>query len=676
MMRVPALLLSLSGSALAAAAATHSSGPPAFLGQLTLLLLVAAVVAYLSFRAGLVPIIGFLLAGVLVGPSLLGIIRDPALIGAASEIGVMLLLFTIGIEFSLDRLSRIARLIFLGGGLQVVLTVLVTAGVLLLLGVDWRSGVFTGFLLALSSTAIVLRLLQERGGSGTRLGQTLLGILIFQDLAVVVMVLLVPMMAGQGSGIGGVALALGKAVLIVAAVLLLARRVVPKVLEVVARTCSPEIFLLTIVAGCFGTAYLTSLAGVSLALGAFLAGLLVSESRFGRQALGEILPLQILFSAAFFLSVGLQLDVRFLLTHLPLVVGVVLAIIVLKSVVATAGIRLLRLPLSVALPGGFLLAQIGEFSFVLESSGRALGLTPAGLGTVGTQSFIAATVLLMALTPLTARLGERLGTRRQEQTQRQQLEAAQASTSESALGQLNNHVILAGFGARAQRIARGLARAGQPFGVLTLSPDGAARVAAHDVPVVIGDYSRPALLSEAGILQARALVVPDDTPEMAGRVVSAARILNPRLQIIAHTDEPDQVAALQDAGASVVLTAQDESALGALHHLGSGMDRAELEQQLSGPLPVRLDPAQQQMCEHAHGLTVVTPDAGVCVECVALGDRWVHLRVCMTCGHVGCCDSSKNRHATAHAQASDHPIIHSLEPGERWAYCYPHDLTV
>ncbi|ADV66646.1 cation:proton antiporter [Deinococcus maricopensis] len=668
MTRAFALALALSG----AASASTDGGTHALLGQLTLLLLVAAFAAYLSFRAGLVPIIGFLLAGVLVGPSVLGVIDDPALISTASEIGVMLLLFAIGIEFSLERLARIGRAIFLGGGAQVALTVAATTLLLTLLGVSVPNALFTGCLLALSSTAIVMKLLADRGRTGSEAGQLSLAVLIFQDLAVVVMVLLVPMMAGQGGGPLGVLLALAKAGGIVAAVLLLARRVLPKLLEVVARTCSPEIFLLTIVAVCFGTAYLTSLAGVSLALGAFLAGLIVSESRFGRQALGEILPLQILFSAAFFLSVGLQLDVRFLLTNLPLVLLAVVLIAVLKTAVTAASLRLLGTSTLTATATALLLAQIGEFSFVLESTGRALGLTPAGLGERGTQTFIAATVLLMAFTPLLARLGERLPAR----TPRPAPAPAAPDTGHGPLGHLRDHVILAGFGAHARRVARALHRQHQPFGVLTLSPGGAADVAEHDVPVVIGDYARAALLSEAGVAHARALVVADDAPDMAARVISVARTLNPDLTIVAHVDRLDDADELRHAGATHVLTGHDEVALGVLHHLTPGEPgRAHLHRALHGPLPVALDADQLGMCEHTAQTTCVTPEADVCPECVALGDRWVHLRVCMTCGHVGCCDSSKNKHATAHHHASGHPIIRSLERGETWAYCYPHDLT-
>ena len=294
---------------------------PPFLVQSVALVVAAAAIAYVCYRIGLVPIVGFLVAGVVIGPSALGVVSDPALVNAAAEFGVILLLFTIGIEFSLDKLARITTLIFGGGGLQVLLASVLTMLVLLPFGVDWRPALFTGFLVSLSSTAIVLKLLADRGESGTTFGQVSLGLLIFQDLAIVVMVLLVPMLAGAGGSGLDLAAALGKALAIILAVLLVARRLMPPLLERVARTCSPELFLLTVIAICFGTAWLTSVAGVSLSLGAFLAGLLVSESRFSHHAFGEIMPLQILFSAVFFVSVGMLLDLDFLLHHLPMVLG-------------------------------------------------------------------------------------------------------------------------------------------------------------------------------------------------------------------------------------------------------------------------------------------------------------------------------------------------------------------
>src|SRR5262249_30284840 len=379
--------------------------PHTFLTDAVALILAGTTIAYIGFRLGLVPIVGFLVAGVMIGPNALGLVRTPAVVDATAEVGVMLLLFTIGIEFSLERLAEMKTAIFAGGGLQVALAALGTLLVLLLFGVDWRSGLFTGFLVALSSTAIVLKLLADRNETATAQGRIGLGILIFQYLAVVVMVLLVPMLGGAGGSSADVVWALGKAGAIIAAVLLISRRLMPVVLELVARTCSPELFLLTVIAICFGTAFLTNLAGVSLSLGAFLAGLVVSESRFSQHALGEVLPLQILFSATFFVSVGMLLDLSFLVTHLPLVLAGILAVLLVKVVATRASVLALRARPPVAIATALMLAQVGDFSFVLERAGREIGLTPAGLGVAGSQAFIAATVVLMVLTPFLTAMG-------------------------------------------------------------------------------------------------------------------------------------------------------------------------------------------------------------------------------------------------------------------------------
>lgn len=672
-----ALLLLTALPALAEGTAAHS-GPPAFLGQLTLLLLVSAAAAYLSFRVGLVPIIGFLLAGVLAGPSALGLIRDPQLISDASEIGVMLLLFTIGIEFSLDRLARIARLIFLGGGLQVILTVVLTALVLMAFHVTLPNGVFTGCLIALSSTAIVLKLLSARGGNGTPAAQVSLGILIFQDLAVVVMVLLIPMLAGQGGGLGGVLVALLKAGGIIALVLVAARRLVPPLLEAVARTCSTEIFLLTVVALCFGTAYLTALAGVSLALGAFLAGLLVSESRYGTQALGEILPLQVLFSAAFFLSVGLQLDLRFLATHLPLVLGVGILIVLLKVTVTGVSVRLLRESPGTSIYVALLLAQVGEFSFVLATTGQALGLSFAGLGTSGTQVFIAATVLLMAFTPLLAGAGATLAARKSAARPT----ALPTGTPDvgDAPGEgmdVRGRVVFAGYGAHARLAARALSRAGQTYAVVTRNPDGASELELRGVPVLIADYTRVSVLTDLNIAAARALVVVDDDEDLTHRAVSVTRTVAPDLPVIAFARTVSERQVLQALNTTHILSAHKEVAAGLLDLLTpDAVSRSDLRRHMSDLPSVMLTDDQQAQCEHAHATPGPTiPEADVCLECLATGDTWVHLRVCMTCGHVGCCDSSKHRHATRHATTQAHPVIRSAEPGETWAYCYEHRWT-
>ncbi|HEU4741357.1 MAG TPA: cation:proton antiporter [Meiothermus sp.] len=650
---------------------------PAFFGELAALVVISAGIAFVSFRLGLVPIVSFLLAGVIIGPGALGIVRNPQLINAAAEIGVVLLLFTIGIEFSLERLARIARLIFVGGGLQVGLTLALTTGLLALLGVSWREGVFTGCLLALSSTAIVMKLLSDRGETNSAAGQASLGILIFQDLAVVAMVLVVPML-GQGGGAGGEVLwAFAKAAAIIALILTLARRVIPAFLEAVARTCSREVFLLVVIALCFGTAYLTSLAGLSLALGAFLAGLLVSESRFGQQALGEILPLQILFSAAFFISVGLLFDLSFMVSSPLLLLSAILGVLGLKVAVTALSTRVLGYPLAVSAQVGLLLAQVGEFSFVLERVGREAGLNAFGIPQEGSQVFVALTVLLMAATPFLANAGGRL--RERVGAPAAQAPAPLPQVAHGAFDHLENHVILAGYGAYGRRLADALNRSGEPFLILTLSPDGANQAEEAGYPVLRGDYSNPHILGLSGVSRARLVVIPDDEPAMIHRVAAVVRANHPDLPILARTRFEEEVSELERAGVSQVLpeerlTAQELLArvMGAgSMGLGPEAPRPEAQPKKAGT-PIRLNAAQlaSANCTHLEWAHEVVPSTSVCADCQKLGDTWVHLRVCMTCGYVGCCDDSKNKHARQHFQSSGHPIIKSLEKGEGWAWCF------
>lgn len=673
---------------LLAGIARAAEGGPTFFSQVALLLVSSALIAFISFRIGLVPIVSFLLAGVLIGPHALGLVKNAEIINAAAEIGVVLLLFTIGIEFSLDRLARIARLIFLGGGLQVGLTIAVVTGVMALLGRDGHDGVFTGCLIALSSTAIVMKLLSDRGQSGSAAGQASLGILIFQDLAVVAMVLVIPML-GQGGGSGtDILWAFGRAAAIIVLILTLARRVMPRLLEAVARTCSREVFLLVVIAICFGTAYLTSLAGLSLALGAFLAGLLVSESRFGQQALSEILPLQILFSAAFFISVGLLFDLRFMVLSLPLLLGLLLGVLLVKVLVTALSARVLGYPRGISLEVGLLLAQVGEFSFVLERTGHAAGLNAFGLGLEGSQAFVALTVLLMAATPFLGSLGARL----RDQSDTQMLAPTPPQIEEGAFHHLGDHVILAGYGGYARKLAFALEQADLPFLILTLSPDGANEAEGQGYAVLRGDYANTHILERAGAERAKLLVVADDDPATAHRVAAVVRANYPELPVVVRAEAEADREQLERAGAQVV-SGEEQSARELLRQVLGPFDRldavdiylgvalrqgaqARQVRRSIGPgvaartFALSAEEINRGVCSHTDWAHPVTVTTNVCQDCVRLGDTWVHLRVCLTCGYVGCCDDSKNKHATAHFRSSGHPLIKSLEPGETWTWCY------
>jgi CPA2 family monovalent cation:H+ antiporter-2 len=676
-------------------ASEAGAGPPDFLAQVVALLVAAAVIGYLSVRLRIVPIVGFLLAGVAIGPHALRLVDNQQAIDAAAEIGVILLLFTIGIEFSLSRLASMWRLIVLGGGLQVLLTVGVTAGALALFDISWAVGVFTGCLVSLSSTAIVLRLLGSKGENHTETGRGALAYLIFQDLAIVVMVLLVPMLGGQQQSAVGIAGALVTAAAIIAVVLVAARWVMPRLLEGVARSCSPEVFLLTVIAVCFGTAFVTSQAGVSVSLGAFLAGMVVSESRHSAHALGEILPLQILFSATFFVSVGMLLDLGFLVEHLPLVLAAVAGVVVVKALSTAASAAVMRLRPAVVIGLSLLLVQVGEFSFVLERVGADNGLTPLGLGEDGSQAFIAATVLLMVATPWLGSAGGRLGRavervgvgqgRGASQRRRgwKRRGAAAALSRPAALpaadGVLRDHVIISGYGPATRALADDLAATNTPYVITTLNPDGAAEAEEAGHPVLRGDSTKRHILELAGAGAARMVVIPEDDAETAARIAAVVRSLAPDATIVVRLDEPVDLAEMVAAGADKLVEAPRASraalakaVLADITGHGHPLGRTFVDMNQI----VSFRPGPDSACPHAGTVTPVLPSAYGCAECLRGGTSWVHLRICLSCGHVGCCDSSPERHASRHYAATDHPIIVSAEPGDDWAWCFLDETTM
>jgi CPA2 family monovalent cation:H+ antiporter-2 len=345
-----------------------------FLKDLLIVFALGGVVVYALRPIKLPAIVGLLLAGAAMGPHGLSLVSDVHRVEVLAEIGVVLLLFTIGLEFSLAQLLKMWKTLLGGGGAQVVLCIAAVAAATFWRGGGWGKPLFFGFLAALSSTAIVLRLLGERGQLGSPAGRIALGVLLFQDLCIVPLMLLTPYLAGRGTGASDLAITLLKAAAVVAGVLLAARWLIPPVLLRVVRTRSRELFLTLLLVLCLGTAWLTSLAGLSLALGAFLAGLAISESEYSHQAMAEAIPFRDAFGSLFFVSIGMLMDVVFVATNLPVVAAVVIAIIALKTVTAAAPALALGNALHVSLNAGLALAQVGEFAFVLSRAGLELDL--------------------------------------------------------------------------------------------------------------------------------------------------------------------------------------------------------------------------------------------------------------------------------------------------------------
>ncbi len=367
------------------------------LTDILIVLAVALAVTLLFGRLRLPLLVALFVAGALVGPNAFGLIEDSEQVEALAEVGVIFLLFTLGLEFSFRRLVRLARPILIAGPVQVVLTGAVGAGVGLAFGADGAQAIVLGMLVALSSTAVVLKGLAERGEMESPLGQTSFGILVFQDVLVLPLMLVLPLLAGKGfqtswSPLTIVLVALG----VVAALLVGTKWVAPRLLYEAARTRSADVFLMAVVTICFAVAGLAASIGLSLALGAFLAGLIISESEFSHQALGYVLPFRNLLVSFFFVSVGMLLDLAFLADHWWLVLLGALGLVLVKTITGSLAVVALRYPLRVAVGTGLTLSQVGEFSFVLAAVAVGESLLPHDPH----QGFLAVAVLSMAVTPV------------------------------------------------------------------------------------------------------------------------------------------------------------------------------------------------------------------------------------------------------------------------------------
>ena len=383
-------------------------GAPPLVEDLAITVAAAAVFGYIAQRVGLVSIVGYLAAGVLIGPFALGLIDDLELVEQMGEIGVIFLMFFIGLELSGDLIKKMGALMLGGGALQVGLTVglvtLLAAG----FGVDVKTGIYTGCLVALSSTAVVLKLLSKRNEASTPTGEVAVAFLIFQDIAVVILVLLVPMLGEGGGTIGDVVGATVRALIVIGLVVVVAKWLIPPILDRVAEYTDGEEFMLATIAIAGGVAYGVTLVGLTASLGAFVAGLVVAAGPHRERAAENILPFQGLFAAIFFASIGMLLDPAAFLDLWPVILFFCLVVVGIKLIGTGTAAAAFSRPFPVVVSSAFVLAQIGEFSFILEKIGRDAGLSPAGRGEEGSQIFIAVTVILIALTPLLFSIGKNL----------------------------------------------------------------------------------------------------------------------------------------------------------------------------------------------------------------------------------------------------------------------------
>ncbi len=502
---------------------------------------------------------GFIVAGILLGPNALGLVSDPKDVESLAEVGVIMLLFTIGIEFSLSRLREMGRQILVGGFSQLGFTVLATLAVGLALLGDWRVSLFLGFLIALSSTAIVLKVLTDAGEIDAPHGRLATGVLIFQDLCVVPIMLVLPFLAGKAAGGPvGLLLALGKAALVVVGVVLAARTIVPRALAAILKTRSRELFLIAVILIGTLTALGTAAAGASLALGAFLAGLIISESDYGHQALAELMPFRDIFISLFFVAVGMLVQLDTITAHIGVTVLAVAVIMGGKTLSAAVGPALMGYSGRVALLAGVAVSQIGEFSFVLAKEGRGAGLLPDLLY----QQFLGVAVITMLVTPFLLHGGPAILDALENVVPLDRLLPGFRPRELAPVHeQVKNHVIIAGYGLNGRNLAAALRSINAPYLIVELNAQTVRKARAEGEPAFYGDATRDEILHALGIDRARLFVIAISDPAATRRMVRVARELNPKLYIIARTRYVIEIPELTRLGANVVIPEEFETSI-------------------------------------------------------------------------------------------------------------------
>ncbi len=527
-----------------------------YLRDLIVIFALAVGIVVIFSRLRLPAIIGFLFAGALAGPNGYGVVEGVEQVRVLAEVGVALLLFTIGLELSLAHLNHLRRILLLGGGSQVLLTTFLVFLIGIAFGMSWQQAVFLGMLVSLSSTAIVLKLLAERGEIDSLRGQTALAILIFQDLCIVPMILLTPFLSGNEFHPSELLYAIGKALAVVALAIFASRLIVPWVLSQVVATRNREIFLLTIILLCMGTAWVTAETGLSLALGAFLAGLVVSESEYSHQALGEILPLRNTFNGIFFISVGMLFNVQsFIGSPLGMGLGVV-GLVLAKAGIIVGVLMLLGYSIRVALPAGLGLAQVGEFSFVLASAGVASGVLSESFF----QMFVGMAVLTMAGTPMLWALGTALSHRFSADLPG--WGTSRRNEGPEPLGKkLRDHVVIAGYGINGRNLAHVMQSVAISYVVIEMNPETVRAERKRGVPILYGDAATREVLEQAGVQKARVLVLAISDPVGSRHATELARRLNPSVHIIVRTRYVREMESLFVLGANEVVPEEFETSV-------------------------------------------------------------------------------------------------------------------
>ena len=539
------------------------------LGLLKDILIIFALSTFVNFlftKIRVPTIIGYLLTGVITGPYFLGLVSSPDQIELMAEIGVVLLMFTIGLEFSINHLLKIRKIVFLGGFVQLILT----TGIILVIArfyrMNWTEAFFVGLLTALSSTAVVLKLMQERSEVTSNYGRTVLGILIFQDIILIPMLLFTPMLGGHvevADQNNQLLLLLGKTIFLVGLVYVGNRWLMPRLLRVIAHTRNQELFMMSIFVICLSVALLTSKMGISLAFGAFLAGLMISESEYSHNAFGHLIPFKDTFTSFFFVSIGMLLDLGFVAEHPGLVFLAVLLVLFTKMMVAGATAFILGHTFRGTVMVGFALCQVGEFSFLLAQSGLHYGI----ISVYHYQLFLSVAVISMSVTPLLMLGSKAVADKLLQLPLPKILVEGLFPLHQIDVPEYKNHVVFIGKDSRALNLSLMAKHLHLPYISIVFDPITVKKMQQRGEMVIYGDAVNEPILEKASVKTADVVVVSVGNLITAMSIVEHVRYLNPQVFIIVRTKHVPDIEELYRSGANQVIPEEFETAIDLLERV-------------------------------------------------------------------------------------------------------------
>lgn len=519
--------------------------------DLAIILAVSLPVLYLFKKIKISPIVGFLITGVIIGPFGLNLIAQNEQIEVMSEVGIILLMFTIGLEFSIAKLLKMRKFLVLFGGLQVIITSLIGYLVLYFYGLSPEVALFIGMVASLSSTTIVLKLLAEKSALDSPHGKISVGILIFQDLAVIPMLIILPLLKSGGNfSLGSFFYKIGLAAALIGGMIALARFVVPKLLFYVSSMRVREVFTASMVALVFGTAYLAHSVGLSFSIGVFIAGFIIAESEYSYEILSEITPFRDIFNSIFFVSAGLLLSLTALQEHFMLIMLMSVLVICIKTIIVLAIVLFSGYPLRTGLTAGVSLAQIGEFGFILAQSGTTEGIISAN----GYNIFMSVAIISMIVTPFLFEFAPAL-------MQMLNLKPLTDEQDDSKAPPLENHVIIAGYGLNGRNLVKVLKETGIPYMILELNPATVKQVKAEGENILYGDITKRDILLKAGIKKAKVLVYAISDPQSTKVSLGMAKKMNPQVYTIVRTRYVTEVDELLRLKADSVIPEEFETSL-------------------------------------------------------------------------------------------------------------------